>query len=165
MSVSIDITESQLFAALRLAILPLFNAEVIKGLNNDVAQPINDYIVITPIINKKEGTNHREYGIDFKKDSALYTYTIQIDCYGIQSGNMASVLNLLFWSDYFIDHGLTTLYSTSPKQIWFDSPDREMIERWSQDVDVSYNPAITLTQDSANALNINLLNPADVFTS
>ena len=162
MTASLSITESQLFSNVRLAILPLFNAEIVRGLDNQVSPPIGDYIVITPIMNVRQGTNETTYTQDLRNDSVLYTYTIQIDAYGVQSGNIINTLNLLFRGDYFNDKGFTPLTCSNPRQFYFEGNEHQMIERWQMDIEVSYNPIVSITQQFANTLNVNLLNPADI---
>lgn len=163
--ITLSKTESQLFEDLRLALLPLFDVEIVRGLDNQVPPPIGDYIVITPIVNTRQGTNQYLYTDTTQAQAVLYTYTIQIDCYGLQSGNMSSIINLLFRGDYFNDKGISPLTCSNPRQLVFEGVEHQMIERWQQDIDVSYNPSINIPQQTANTLNLEFLNPADVFTN
>lgn len=147
-----DIVESQLFASLRLALLPLFDAEIIKGLSNDAPTPKGDYIVLTPILQDRLSTNHTRYLPDIRAESAQYDYVIQVDCYGVQSGNMANAINLLFRSDFFDSSGVHPLYPSEPRQLMFESGERQMIERWTQDLHLSYNPEAQLPQQFAEEI-------------
>jgi len=159
--INISIHESDVFKAIGDALTPVIDGVVIKGLSNKVAPPNGDYTVITPILSERQGTNETSYITDFRSESVLYTYTVQVDCYGRNSGNTANVINMLFRGDYFNDKGLTPLRATNPRQLVFEGDEHQMIERWTQDIDVSYNPAIALPQESAIVLDVGLLYQAD----
>jgi hypothetical protein len=152
------VTEADLFTALRAAILPITGTPVYKGLSNDVPQPNVDYVVLNPVLIRREATNHTEYmpnslEID-RVESALFTYTVQIDAYGLQSGNIINVLAILFRSDYFNSSGITPLYPSEPRMIMFESSESNMIERWSMDVHLSFEPKLVMAQQSATEIHI-----------
>jgi len=131
-------------------------------LDSDVTVPLNnDYIVMTPILSERQATNETYYTFGFRNEASLYHYTIQIDCYGRNSGNNANVINLLFRGDYFNEKGITPLRASNPRQLMFEGNEHQMIERWTMDAVVSYNPEIALAQQSATSLNIDLLYQAD----
>ena len=144
-----DITEQALFTALGAAISPIIGQEVIKGLSNRVAPPNGDYIVVNPVTQTRFGTNETSYTEGFRNESIQYDYVIQIDAYGINSGNTINVLNMLFRSDYFDPSGIVPFYTSSPRQLMLEDSARLMVERWTMDVHVSYNPKIVLPQESA----------------
>ena len=152
-----NITEQALFTALGAAITPIVVQEVIKGLSSRVSPPNGEYIVVNPALHTRLGTNETDYREGFRDESTQYDYTIQIDAYGLNSGNTINVLNMLFRSDYFDASGIVPFYTSNPRQLMFQDSARLMVERWTMDVHLSYNPMITLAQESALEASIALI--------
>lgn len=153
-----DIPESTVFTALRSALVAVFACEVVKGLSNDVAQPLNDYIAMTPLSQERLGTNASLYPV---ADGAQVTrqerygadYTVQLDFYGITSGDRVSAFANLFRSDYLFQYGFSPLYTSDPRQLMFKDASQKMTERWSIDAHLFYMSKISgLPQQSANLL-------------
>lgn len=148
-------TESQLMGLLGNALLPIIDGVLVKGLSNKVAPPRGEYTLMTPITSERMATNAYSNDAASETHETLYTYSVQIDCYGNNSGNRANIINILFRSDYFNERGIVPLWSSNPRQLMFTDGSSQMIERWTQDVNVSYNPSVTLTIDTANVLDVN----------
>ena len=165
MAITQDVTEFQLFAALRAGLETITGQPVYKGLSNEVPMPNVDYIVLNPVMQIRHGTNETHYvdNIDnlIKQESAQYDYVIQIDCYGNSSGNTINVINLLFRSDYFDSSGIVPFFTSEPRQLTWDDPTRLMIERWNMDLHISYTPTVTIDTQSATSLDITMNEPVN----
>lgn len=163
MTITQDITEFQVFSALRAGIEAITGQPVYKGLSNEVPMPAVDYIVLNPVMQVRHGTNETEYedNIDnlIRHESVQYDYIIQIDCYGNNSGNTINIINLLFRSDYFDSSGIVPFYTSEPRQLTWEDSTRLMVERWHMDLHISYNPTASIETESAIELNVTVNNP------
>jgi hypothetical protein len=153
-----QLPQSDVFGALRLALMTVLgDIEVIKGLSNRVPQPNNNYIAMTPIIIERLSTNESVYKIATsnqitRQESQDNDYTIQLDFYGSNSSNNAIIINSLWRSDYLFRFGITPMFSSNPRQMFFKGGENQMVERWTIDVHLYYSPKIILLQESANKL-------------
>lgn len=168
MAISQDVTEFQVFSALRTKLEAITGQPVYKGLSNEVSMPAVDYIVLNPVMQVRHGTNETEYqdNIDnlIRHESVQYDYVIQIDCYGHNSGNTINIVNLLFRSDYFDDSGIVPFYTSEPRQLTWEDSIRLMIERWHMDLHISYNPTVSIETESAIELEVTMHEPANYLS-
>lgn len=95
--------------------------------------------------------------------------TVQCDLYGPASADNAAVLSTLFrgvWAaDWFeaqgwAGKGLTPLYADDPRQMPFWNAESQNENRWSIDVHMQADRTVTVPQDFADRVTINLF-PAD----
>jgi hypothetical protein len=152
--------QTDIFGALRLALQSVFGSdlEVIKGLSNYVAQPLGDYIAMTPLLMERLSTNGSEYTETTRTEKTDIDYHVQLDFYGKQSSNRVTTIFTLWRSDVLFQYGITPFYTSEPRQLQFVGGDSTMIERWSMDVHLAYNPNIILPQQTANQLTASLSN-------
>lgn len=158
--------KSDLIKFLRNKLLTIVSpqVEIVWGLENYVPNPQFEYIVLTPILTARQGTNETKYIDGFRIESAYNIYKVQVDVYGRDSCNIANTINLLFRSDYFSDSGITPLSASDPRQIMMITGEKTMQERWTLDLDISYDVTTLLAQQSATTVQVNDgLIPVDVF--
>ena len=153
-----QLPQTDIFGALRLALMTVLGEiEVIKGISNRVPQPNNNYIAMIPIMIDRLSTNASVYNEATgnqitRQEGQDNDYTIQLDFYGNNSSNNAIIIHSLWRSDYLFQFGITPMYASSPRQLFFKGGENQMIERWIMDVHLYYNPKIILPQESANKL-------------
>lgn len=158
-STALIVNEAALFTALRSALVAVLGCEVVKGMSNKVPQPLGDYVVMTPILMERMGTNESQYPVApnaevTRLEKTNNDYQIQLDFYGTSSGNNAAIIATMFRSDLLFQYGITPLFSSEPRQLMFKSGEDQMTERWSMDIHLHYNAKISLSQQSANQLSV-----------
>lgn len=164
-----SITESQVLKALRsflLSVLPS-GIEVVRGQDNRVPEPkVSNFAVMTPLFMERLSTNVTSYSEadQARTDMAPMKVTVQLDVYGPSSADNAQAIALLFRSDIaasaFASSGadVTPLYAGEPRQAPFRDGEQQIEQRWTMDVVMQTNPAITSPQDFADAATTELVN-------
>ncbi|WP_048996427.1 phage neck terminator protein [Burkholderia multivorans] len=165
---TISITESNVLTALRTFILPLVSCEVIKGLVNRAAMPAGDFVAMTPVMAPPLATNVSTYsdvpGAGAQNVKRSTRFDVQIDCYGATSAENAAIISTLLRSEYacqsFKASGFDVqpLYADDPKQMPIVDDSDQWLERWTFSAVLQYNPVVTVPQDFAATLNVNLVN-------
>lgn len=169
MAATVSITETQALTVLRsfiLSVVDLDGDHVIRGLTNRVAMPSGDFIEITPILSAPLATTVQDY--DRTAGTSLFErdtqFSVQIDCYGSAALDRATLLSILFRSDYacraFSASGfdMQPLYAGEPRQMPFVTGESQYMERWVFDAVIQMNPVVSAPQDFATSLNVDLLN-------
>jgi hypothetical protein len=164
MTVTLSITEAQLFQALGDFISGQVACEVVRGMQNRTSMPPGDFIAMSPL---SLGELARPV-VSNTATSATYKQSkqwgVQLDCYGETSLDTASLLVALFRTDYACEFfagyawELQPLYAEEPRQMPLIAGEEQYVQRWTFTVFVQYNPSVTVTQDSANALTAGIIN-------
>lgn len=173
--VTVGLTESQIFAAIRsflLTVLPP-NIEVIRGQDNRVPQPPGtDFVVMSSLSRERLATNRLAYfdgtfsappAPGIRTDTQPLNFTAQIDVFGPSSADNTAIITTLFRSDYgctaFAASGydVTPLYASDPRQTPFTDEEQQQEQRWSIDASVQANIGIVSPQDFAAALALGLI--------
>jgi hypothetical protein len=162
-------TEITIFTLLRTALQAVLNnIEVVKGISNDVPQPLGNYVLMTPLLQERLGTNttiltETLTGID-RTEKHDVDYQIQLDFYGANSGNNVAIVANLFRCDWLFQYGITPLFASEPSQLAFMSGEKTMIERWVLDVHLQQISTVLLPgQQSATELTINSITEVDTL--
>ena len=99
------------------------------------------------------GTQTMEEGVEL---------SIQIDCYGPSSCDWANMLSATLRDEYGVDQlgpqGLTPLYADDARMIPLVDGEDQYEERWSLDAHFQINPVTTIQQQSAEVLDLTLIN-------
>lgn len=189
--ISMSITETQVFAALRAFILTIVDCEVIRLPNNRVPMPAGEFISLSPVSNIALSTNVTGYSDTDKSILRPSQITIQVDCYGASAGDRAAAIATLLRDAYGCDAfnvggapidytqvggnyvmGESPLYALPNIQPLYASDARQMpmvdseaayVERWTFDAVLQANPVLTVTQQSAIALGVGLKNVDRAF--
>jgi hypothetical protein len=152
MTVAIAPTEDQLATSVRallLAILP-DGTEVIQGQANRVPEPVSDtFVVFTFIAQQRLSTNVDTYGV-----TGLEKTITMDNQQGVQ------LINLLWRDDFSClvleGTGISPLYCDDPHQAPFINAENQYENRWVMTVYLQANPVVTVPQDSADVLEIQL---------
>ena len=168
MSATISLTDSDVFTALRtfLTSILLAGTEVVQGQDNRVPMPIGDFVTMTAKSNSRIELNHTVYtDPGTNPGSEAYVtpseFVIQLDFYGTNSAQNAKITESLFRSqsalDSFSNANIKPLYADNPVQIPLINGEEQYEQRWKVDAHIQYNPAVTMPQDFAAALTINVI--------
>lgn len=169
MSVTLSLTDVQIFTALRsflLAILPA-GTEVVKGLDNRVSEPAgSNFVIMMPLLRERLGTNTVSYvpTVAFtRSDLAPTQVSIQLDVHGPLGADNAQTIITLFRSEWAVDqfatygYDITPLFTSDPRQLPFENAEQQIEVRYSIDVVLQANVITTVSQQFANAINIGLV--------
>lgn len=158
-----SILEANIFTALRAFILSVVDCEVIRAQVNRVSMPKGDFIALTPVSSVALETNIDTSGATSNSIKRPVQINVQIDFYGLNSADRAMTVSTLFRDDYacqsFTASGfdIQPLYAEDAHQMPLISGEEQYVERWTFEVAIQANPILTITQQSANALIVGLL--------
>lgn len=168
---AIDLTESSILTALRsylLSILPN-EVEIVRSQSNRVPSPAaSDYVVMTPGLRERLETNRTNYSdqplasppVGTSSSEMSTKMTVQLDVHGPFSADNTQIIATLFRSqsscDFFAATGfnMAPLYTSEPRQLNFETAERQNELRWIVDVVLQINPIITQAQDFADKLTV-----------
>jgi len=157
MTTSISLTTDDAFTALRaflLAHLPA-GVEVVSAQDNGVPMPAGPFVAMTLGPMQRLSTNVTKYtgGAPGTKAISMPTqFTVQLDCYGNDSGQWANIIAALFRDDVayaaFPD-GIKPLYADDPIQLPLVNGEQQYEQRWKTNAVLQIIPVITVAQESA----------------
>lgn len=162
MSATLNVTESQLFTALRTFLIDLIGpgVEVIQTQNNRVPMPSGPFITMTPIRIDGLSTDVTGYTADTRTDTRTTQWQVQLDFYGPQAAMQAATVAQLWrtsWTTEQLAAGpLQPLHPGEPLQTTMVNGEMQWESRWTLDLFAQFNPITTVSQQSAIALAIDL---------
>ncbi len=177
--VSIDLTESEAFAALRGLLLTMVApaVAVVKGQDNRVPEPVgSDFIVMWPLLLVRLETNVNTYFAD--DDSPLpdvkmslqpTRLDVQLDVHGPNSLANVQRISTLFRDEYstsYFDAGpvaIQALYASDPRQLRFDNAENQSENRWMIDLSLQINPVVTVPQRFSEVVTPTTINVEQVY--
>jgi hypothetical protein len=89
---------------------------------------------------------------------------IQVDVYGPNSGNFAQIISAMFRDGFAVDQfaasspEISPLYADEPRQLAFSDGEQQYENRWSIDVQLQVDQTVTVPQQFADALKVNVVN-------
>lgn len=149
------------------------SSNVVQGLPNRAAMPKPGFVCFQALTRRRLRTN-----IDtmVEINDALPTQQtmeegfelpIQIDCYGPVSCDWANMLSATLRDAYGVNQlgplGLTPLYADEARMIPLVDGEEQYEERWSLDARFQVNAVTTVTQQYADALELELINVDERF--
>lgn len=149
-----------------MALLPALDMDhVIQGLGNGVPFPSGPFVCMTATSQRKLSTSTDTYDtVDEQRTVLVPTeYSIQIDCYGPNSSDMATILNMM-WRDqygYNAMHPNDPLYTTDPTQVPLVNAEKNYEQRWTFIALLQFNPTVTVAQQYADKLEVEPV-PVDI---
>lgn len=157
-------TQDPLFIAVKafiMSLLPLDTDHVVQGLGNGVPMPDGAFICLTATALKRLSTNHANYSVDLQRSVTMPTeFSIQFDCYGPNAGDYANEL-VAMWRDEYACNILAPvaapLYSSDPIQAPLVNGEENYEQRFTFTALLQFNPVITVPQQSATALAVELV--------
>jgi hypothetical protein len=163
-------TLSAVYTKLRafvLAVVPA-NVEVVRGIDNRVPMPPASpgFVNMTATLQQRLRTNVDTYvdpvttpgDVNAEQGTRL---TIQLDCYGADSGNWATMLSTLLRSDYGCTQlapDCAPLYADEPRMLPLVDAEREYEQRWLVGAVLQYNPTTSTPMEFADTLDADLVN-------
>lgn len=162
------ITESKALEILRGFFLTLFLCPVERGQQNRVPVPADTNttgaIYITPIGLTQLDTPVATNDATTRTIERHYQFSVQVDCYGANAMERATVLTTVLRDTAAFEHfaasgyDAQSLYADDPKQIPIILGDDQFTERWTFDAQLQLNQQIVLTTETANTIDIGLIN-------
>lgn len=152
--------------AFLLAILPLDNDHVVKGVGNRAATPSGPFVVMTAILNHRLRTNQDTWDettndpVEITSEQGVQL-TMQIDVYGPDSFDWASIITTLWRDDYgcqALAPNCQPLYTDDPRQVQLVDGEQQYEQRWLITAQLQYNPIVSTPQDFAATLSADLIN-------
>jgi hypothetical protein len=89
---------------------------------------------------------------------------VQVDVYGPNSGNFAQIISTLFRDAYAVEQfaalspAISPLYADEPRQLAFSDGEQQYENRWSIDVLIQVDETVTVPQQFADTLKVNVAN-------
>lgn len=160
MAITTNITEKQVFTALRAFLLTIVDCELIRLPVNRAAMPKGAFVALSPGANVALSTNVTAYAASTKTVTRPSQFSVQVDCYGTGSGDRAVAIATLLRDAYACEqfaasgYDIQPLYAGDAKQLPLVDGEAQYEERWSFDAVLQFNPSMTTPQDSANTLTI-----------
>lgn len=152
-----------LFVVVRAFLLSLFpsGVEVVQGLQNGVPMPAGPFICMTAKEQTRLATNHTVQLVTQERAVKMPTqYSIQLDCYGPNSSDQATTIKAL-WRDFYGCDMLASvgapLYASEPVQMPLVNGEQQYEQRWMTIALLQFNPVVTVPQQSAIALAVELV--------
>lgn len=138
---------------------------VVQGIQNRASMPPPGFILVQTITRHRLRTNVHTYSTH----STVLTQAIeegvelgvQIDCYGPQSEDWATMLSTLLRDNVGCTALAPTtqpLYADDARMVPLVDGEEQYEERWSVDAHFQYDPVTTAAQQYADALAITLIN-------
>lgn len=161
----------QTLRAFLLSVVPT-GVECVRGQDNRVSEPVQngtvtggDFCVFWPIARSRIETNVDN--LDAIGLTQIYLQpteiTYQIDVHGPNSADNVQAITTLFRDDYavqnFVSSGfdIAPLYADEPRQVPFINAEQQLETRWSLDAHVQANQVLTTPQQSAQTLDVILI--------
>jgi hypothetical protein len=172
---TIDITETILLTALRGFLLSAVSGDVVQSQQNRVAMPKGTFTIMTPIDSVGISVNRKTYhdtgvaGTGTEGNTQSKKWRCQLDCYGAQAHDNATLISTLWRTPYacglFItacqtlgipSKSIAPLYAGDPHNTNMINAEEQFQDRWTLDVTLQFNPTVTVPQDFAAQLIIGL---------
>lgn len=167
MSAQISITEDQLVADLVAFFKTLVDCEVVRGLPNWVPVPPRECIVITPLAALGLSAPVMTYAdpspaAGTRSMTQATQWSVRVEGYGARAQDLALTLSIAWRSQYgceFLGNlgRAQPLHAGELKQLPFESGASPAFERWSFDAVLQFNPSITVPQQFADQLHVDLI--------
>lgn len=162
---TISITQDQLFVALWTYLTSIIDCPVIRGLQNRTPEPLGDFIVMTPLFQKRLSTNENAFSdptptTGTQNSQQSIQWTVQLDCHGVTSADRAAILTTLLRDQAGCDGMgalVQPLYCDDAKQLPFINGEVQVEERWSIDAVFQYNPVVITAMQFFDTATVDLI--------
>jgi hypothetical protein len=173
MSFTVDITDAEIFTALRAFILGVIGetVSVVRGQDNRVVEPAAaDFVVLTQGARTRLATTVATYDVldPLPTDMAYATATdvaIQIDVHGPNSADNVQAIVTLFRSTYgataFPDD-IRPMYCDPAQQVPFLNAENQYENRWVTTAHIQVTPTVSTPQAFAGSLAVEIALAVDL---
>ena len=131
---------------------------IIKGQHNNVPMPKGEFILMTQKGQDRLAFNEVTYnGIDNRTLTRFTKYDIQLDFYGVGSGDRAGAVETAFFDAYaceFFGENIQPLYCSNAIQMPLVNGEQNYEERWTLTASLEANLDVVIGQQSANSLTV-----------
>jgi hypothetical protein len=170
MSVSVSVSEVDVVRAMGdflMKVLPA-GVQVFAAQDNAVPMARGPFVTMTQAGMRRLGTTVAAYdgAADEKTASASTEFAIQLDFYGVGSGDMAATVQTLFMDAYAFDTFPPTvkpLYVDDPVQLPLITGEQQFEQRWKLRAVVQYAPVVAVPQQFADQLHVDLIDVDATF--
>lgn len=141
---AVDIVERDIYVAMRsfiLGVLP--GIDVIQGYGNGTPMPKDGFICMTLLFKQRLATNIHDYDETTYDIAHKMQCDMQIDCYGLSSGDWAALLTTLLRDDYATSRfpaNIQPLYCDDARQMDFENDSQQYENRWMFTSKIQFNP-------------------------
>jgi hypothetical protein len=162
---SISITDQDVFTALVTFFgLYLPGIPVVQAQDNRVPMPIGGFVMMNNTSQTRLSTNVPKYNAGSVNPGAkeiltATKYGMQLDFYGPDSASWAMQTQTLFRDEFATDAfpaNIQPLYADDPMQMPLIDGEDQYEQRWKVSAFLQYNPIITVGQDFAAALTVEI---------
>lgn len=139
--------------------------QIVRGQTNDVPPPLPPSIVITEIGQPQYTTTRSKLSGTQMGYSMPVKLRIQLDFYGNSGGEMSTIAQTMLRSLYATGNfpdGVEPLYCTDSFQAPLTTGEKQFEARWSMELFVQYNAAVSVAQESFNVVGEVIADPANV---
>lgn len=170
MPLAVAPTLDDLYAKLRTFLIGIVPAgvEVVQGLDNNVSMPppVPGFVVMTAILMRPHRTPVQTFDTNNPNPAALnfeqgMTVSVQLDCYGVASGDWAAMLATLLRTPYACDvlgPTVAPLFAKDPMQAALVNAEKQYERRWIVEANLQYNPVVSTPAQFADTLEVNTIN-------
>lgn len=154
-----------LYTALRAFLLDLVTCPVLQSQQNRTAMPTGDFILMTGTGSSGLSTDKTTFipgasNPGNETHARSTQWNVQLDCYGQDAADMASLIATTFKTDYAAAQfalaviEIQPLYANDPRQMTIVDSEQQYEPRWIVELALQFNPVVTLPQDYAIALSV-----------
>lgn len=146
-------------------VLPI-QTQIVRGQANNVPAPLPPSVVITEVGMPQYTTTRSTLNPLTNQMTYLMPVKLrlQLDFYGEQAGEMATIAQTLLRSHYgpanFPD-GVEPLYCTDGFQAALSTAEKQYEARWSMELFLQYNAPVTVGQESFSIVGSVIVDPVD----
>lgn len=165
MTVIIETTLDEVLTKVRAFLLSIVPAgtPVLRGPVNRVAQPAVDHVIFTPIMRNRLRTNlHEDNSVTQETTTEEGAkVTVQFDFYGEKAGDWSAFAETLWRDEYTCDilsPEAKPLYTDTANMVPLVTGEDQFLERFVLTATLQWNVRVTVPQQSANALDYELIN-------
>lgn len=154
MTATVSPTQNDMFVALQAFVMDVLNLDidhVVQGIGNGVPMPLGGFVAMTELFANRLSTNVSTYAdptptTGKKNSQQAIQATVQLDCYGPDSGNWASILSTLLRDEYACDAlapSVQPLHADDPKMLPLIDGEAQYEQRWTVTALLQVNPVVS----------------------
>lgn len=150
MTVSVTPIQDDVFTSIRAFIRGVLPCEVIQGLGNRVSMPLSGFVAMTQMAQNRLSTNVDSYADPTPTTGTVSAQqamqiTVQLDCYGPQSADWASILSTLLRDEYAciaLAPLVQPLHADDPRMLPLIDGEEQYEQRWTLDARFQVKPIV-----------------------
>ena len=160
---AINVTEQSIYQAIGDFISGAIHAEIIQGLDNQVAMPKGGFVSMLLVDHQRLATNTERP--DPQRDavviSQLISRTMQCDFYGEQASDWATIITTLYTTqatcELLAKCNIQPLYTSNPKELPIINGEKQAEHRWMCELVMNYRIDLIVGQQFANEARTQLI--------